>query len=370
MKKTMRLLFPAACAALLGACYSERWTSNYDSFPDFTDSQSAILDETQLSDEEKARRDAELRRWNEMPEQEYTINAGDEVKVVVYNHEDLSFNTVVTPDGHIGMVFLGQVKVAGLTLAAAAKKIEEGLAEYVKKPAVGISPTHISSERVTITGATKGPGMFNISNGMRLADLYAMSGGSSERLFDGQVLDAADLVNSMFARRVRDKDGKEHYEVLPIDFRKAIENGDTDHNVLLRKGDYIYIAVRSESMVCLIGDAITPHKRLWDNNLGILELLTTGGWVKETYWSHAILIRGGVANPTIYKIDLDGILAARKPNVKLAPGDIVYLPKDDISEYNVFVNKLMPTAQLINTLTTPLTFWEFFQRGGSGSGIE
>lgn len=355
-------LLPAALAAFAGACYSERWTSNYDSFPDFTESQSAILDETQLSEEEKARRDAELRRWNEMPEPEYTINAGDEVKVVVYNHEDLSFDTVVTPDGHIGMVFLGQVKVAGKTLGEAAKAIEDGLADYVKKPAVGIAPRHISSERATITGATKAPGMYGISNGMRLADLYALSGGSSERLFDGQVLDAADLVNSMFARRVRDKDGKERYEVLPIDFRKAIERGDTDHNVLLRKGDYVYIAVRSESMVCLIGDAITPHKRLWDNNLGILELLTTGGWVKETYWSHAILIRGGIADPTIYKIDLDGILAGRKPNVRLAPGDIVYLPKDDVSEYNVFVRKLMPTATLFNTVTTPVTLWDTFRR--------
>ncbi len=359
-----RVLFALALVAM-GACYPNRWTGNYETFPDYSESQSAILDETQLSEEEKAKRDAELRHWNEMPEPEYTINAGDEVRIVVYDHEDLSFSTVVTPDGNIGMVFLGQVKVAGLTLAEAARRIETGLADYVKKPAVGISPVQISSERVTITGATKAPGMYNISNGMRLADLYALSGGSSERLFDGQVLDAADLVNSMFARRVKDKNGKERYEVLPIDFRRAIELGDTDHNVLLRKGDYVYIAVRSESMVCLIGDAMTPHKRLWDNNLGILELLTTGGWVKETYWSNAILIRGGVANPTIYKIDIDSILAGRKPNVALAPGDIVYLPKDNISEYNVFVRKLLPTAQLFNTLTTPVSLWQAFKTSSS-----
>ena len=357
---TKRSLAALLLAAVLAGCYSDRWKRNYDSFPDFSESQDAILDETGLSDEEKARRDAELRRWNEMPEPVYTINAGDQVKVIVYDHPDLSFDTIVTPDGHIGMVFLGQVKVAGLTLDKAAKKIADGLADYVKRPAVGLVPIHISSESVTITGATKNPGMFNISNGMRLADVYALSGGSSERIFDGQVLDAADLVNSMFARRIKDKNGKEHYEVLPIDFRKAIEQGDTDHNVLLRKGDYVYIAVRSESMVCLIGDAMTPHKRVWDNNLGILELLTTGGWVKDSHWSHAVLIRGGIADPTIYKIDIDGILAGKKPNVKLAAGDIVYLPKDSISEYNVFVQKLLPTAQLFNALVSPVSLWSAF----------
>ena len=361
MKRCVPRFLAAAAAALAAGCYPDRWTSNYDSFPDFTESQNAVLDETSLSDEEKARRDAELKRWNEMPEPEYRINAGDAIHVVVYNNADLSFDTVVTPDGHIGMVFVGQLKVAGLTLKEAADLISSTLADYVKKPAVGVIPSRISSECVTIAGATKSPGMFNISNGMRLADLYAMTGGSSERLFDGQVLDAADLVNSMFARRVKDANGREHYEVLPIDFRKAIEQGDTNHNVLLRKGDYVYIAVRSESMVCLIGDAQTPHKRIWDNNLGILELLTTGAWVKESYWSHAILIRGGVADPTIYKIDIDGILAGKKPNVKLAPGDIVYLPKDNISEYNVFIRKLMPTAELFNTITTPVSLWQAFR---------
>ena len=33
-------------------------------------------------------------------------------------------------------------------------------------------------------------------------------------------------------------------------------------------------------------------------------------------------------------------------------GDIVYVPKDNLSEYNVFVRKLLPTAQLVNLLTS------------------
>ena len=142
-----------------------------------------------------------------------------------------------------------------------------------------------------------------------------------------------------------------------MDFSRAIEFGDRLNNILLRKGDYIYIAVRSESMVCLIGDVPNPHKRLWDNNLGLLELLTTGGWVNETYWPYAIIIRGGVSNPTMYKVDIDGILHGRKPNVMLEAGDVVYIPKDDISEYNVFVRKILPTAQLVNLLTSPVMWW-------------
>ena len=35
------------------------------------------------------------------------------------------------------------------------------------------------------------------------------------------------------------------------------------------------------------------------------------------------------------------------------PGDVVYIPHDNISEYNVFVRKLIPTAQFLSTFTFP-----------------
>ena len=338
--------FAGVLILLAAGCY-DRWTGNYDEFPDLSDSKSAILDETGLSPEDHARRLEELKALAGEKEPQYTINAGDSVEVKVYNHADLAVKTTVTPDGYIGMMFAGQVRVAGLTLAQAAGKIEKALEKYIRNPKVGISPYAIHSETATIAGAVAHPGMYGISNGMRLADLFAKAGGSSVRYYDGQTLDAADLKNSILVRNGRN---------LPVDFSKAIEEGDAWHNVLLRKGDYIYVAVRSESMVCLIGDVKTPHKRIWDRNLGLLELLTTGGWVNETYWRHAIVIRGGVANPKMYKVDLDGILQGRKPNVMLEAGDIVYIPKDNVSEYNVFVRKLLPTGQLLNLLTTPLTW--------------
>ena len=79
--------------------------------------------------------------------------------------------------------------------------------------------------------------------------------------------------------------------------------------------------------------------------------------MNDTRWSHAIIIRGGLANPVMYKVDVDRILCGKAPNVRLKSGDIVYVPKDNISEYNVFIRKLMPTAQLVNMLVTPATWW-------------
>ena len=350
--KNKRFLSSGILAGLLLCSCYDRWTDNYSEFPDLSDSKSAILDESGLSEAEIARREKSLQDWENAPAPQYRINAGDKLSIMVYDHADLATKCIVTPDGCIGFVFIGEINLAGLTLSEAAGKLEKSLSKYIRNPSVGITPYEIGSETVTIVGAVKHAGMYVISNGMRLADVYAKAGGSEQRYFDGQTLDAADLTNSVLVREG---------SILPVDFRRAVEQGDPKYNIRLRKGDYIYIAVRSESMVCLVGNVQRPHKRLWDNNLGLLELLTTGGWVQETYWPRVIIIRGGVANPTMYKVDLDAVLRGEKPNVMLHAGDIVYVPKDDISEYNVFVRKLIPTAQLINLITTPMTWYGTFK---------
>ena len=109
-------------------------------------------------------------------------------------------------------------------------------------------------------------------------------------------------------------------------------------------------------MVYLLGNVQKPYRQIWHKNINLLELLTAAGGVSETSWSHVIILRGGIAHPKMYKVDLDGILAGKKSNVRLAAGDIVYVPKDNISEYNVMVRKLLPIGQLLNMLTTPMTW--------------
>ena len=234
-----------------------------------------------------------------------------------------------------------------MTLSAASKAIEKALSKYIRNPKVGISPLEIRSETATISGAVNRPGMYTISQGMRLGDLFALAGGAPSRLYDGQTLDAADFAKSIFIR-----DGKP----LPVNFSKAIESGDPLDNVLLHKGDYIYIATRDNSMVYLIGDAKRSQRRVLTPNMGLLELIASCGGINETYWPYAIVIRGGAIRPKLYKVDLDGIVRGRKPNVLLESGDIIYVPHDDISEYNVFIRKLFPTFQLVNMISTPM-FW-------------
>jgi polysaccharide export outer membrane protein len=173
-----------------------------------------------------------------------------------------------------------------------------------------------------------------------------MAGSSSSRLFNGADVDVADLDHSIFVRRG---------EILPVDFRKAIDRGDPLHNVRIRKGDYVFIAQRMEASVIVCGEVSNPHKRLFEPGIGLVEVLTSAGWVKETHWKNVVIIRDGLSNPKLFKVNVDGILAGKCRNVPLKPGDIVYVPKDNMSEYNVFVRKLLPTAQFIGLAIHPFS---------------
>ena len=348
-------LVRAALAALLlpvflGGCYFSRLTGNFEKYPDLIDVDAGAVAESRLTEAELQERTEFLEKLEREPPEEFRINAEDQLNLVVYDHPDISGLTTVTPDGCIGLVFLGQVKVAGLTLGEAAKKIEDGLGRYLKNPAVGLSPTQISSQTVTLFGGVANPGIYPISSDMRLADLYAKAGGSAVRLVDGLNEDVADFSQSYLFRSGYER-------ALPIDFEKAILGGDSLHNVRLRKGDRIVIGLRTGSYVAVVGDVKTPHRKLWRPDLNLLDVMVDAGWTTEEHWSNVIVIRGGMAAPRLYKVDVDGILAGNRPNVRLAPGDIVYVPHDNITEYNVFIRKLLPTAQFINMLTTPFTTW-------------
>jgi len=344
----MRIVVFAFLCAILAGCYPDRYMGNYDATAELHvgADDSAVVEEAENDEETIARNEERLRSLEAEKEPVYKMNAGDEIEIRVYDHPDIGTKTRIGPDGTVGIAFVGQVKLSGKTIAEGAEFIRNGLLPYVKNPVVTITIIDVQSETATIAGSCAKPGVYSISQSTRLADFYAMAGSSANRLFNGVNVDVADLDNSMFIR---------NGEIVPVNFHKAIDRGDAIHNIHIRKGDYVFIAQRMEASVTICGEVGNPHKRLFEPGMGLIETLTAAGWMKESHWKHVIIIRDGLANPKFYKVDVDGILAGKTKNVTLKPSDIVYVPRDDLSEYNVFVRKLLPTAQLVGLIASPFS---------------
>jgi len=113
--------------------------------------------------------------------QDFTISNGDLLKITVYENDDLTTSTLVSPDGMINFPFIGDVKVAGLTVHEAEKTIAALLAKgYIKDPHVTVL---ISETRnmVYVTGEVQKPGAYKLDSATTVIMAIALAGGLTEK---------------------------------------------------------------------------------------------------------------------------------------------------------------------------------------------
>ncbi len=290
------------------------------------------------------------------PYPSYRVQGGDRFRVRVYNEEDLNHNTsattLVTPDGYLIMDMIDPVMIKDLTIIEATEKLKEALSVYIKYPRVSMMPESIQGKTATLMGAVREPGEFSVTENTRLSDFIAKGKGYASGILDDNTVDLADINNAYISR-----DGR----LLPINFAEALLKGNQRHNIRIFPQDVVYIPKKEESKVMVMGEVKRPRIVHWSEGMTFVDALAYCEGLSEDYWGTALILRKeahtGGGELTVYKMNVDDILSGREKNFKLASGDIVYIPKDSLAEYNVFVRKLMPTAQFINLLATPISWW-------------
>ena len=108
------------------------------------------------------------------------LGVGDAVRVTVFQQPDLTTETRITERGTIGLPLVGEVKVAGLTPAAAAAQVaaEFKKGQFLKNPQVALALTTVRSRQVSVLGMVARPGRYPLDDSSsRLADVIAAAGG-------------------------------------------------------------------------------------------------------------------------------------------------------------------------------------------------
>lgn len=108
------------------------------------------------------------------------LGVGDAVRVTVYQQPDLTTEARIAERGTIGIPLVGEVKVAGLSPAAAAAQIAQELkkGKYLKDPQVSVALVTLRSRQVSVLGMVARPGRYALDDtSSRLADVIAAAGG-------------------------------------------------------------------------------------------------------------------------------------------------------------------------------------------------
>jgi len=112
--------------------------------------------------------------------EKYRLDAGDEVKILVYDEPDLTVETTINDDGNINFPLIGLISVTGKTVLEVQKIIHDGLlGDYLLTPSVQVDI--VAYRSFYIHGEVNKPGGYPYQPGLNVDQAIALAGGLTAR---------------------------------------------------------------------------------------------------------------------------------------------------------------------------------------------
>ena len=112
---------------------------------------------------------------------DYKISPLDKLTIKVFKADDLSGDYDVDLAGHISMPLIGEVEAVNLTTAQLDQKLSTLLGKkYFEHPDVSVSIKQSTANVVTVDGAVKESGQFQVPGPVTLIQAVAMAKGTSD----------------------------------------------------------------------------------------------------------------------------------------------------------------------------------------------
>jgi protein involved in polysaccharide export with SLBB domain len=117
----------------------------------------------------------------------YRLGPGDQVRLTVFRHDDLSGQLEINGEGFLAMPLVGEIRGAGLTPRELENAVEVQLRDggYLVNPQVSIEV--LNYRPFYIIGEITNPGSYQYANGMTVANAVALAGGFTFRADQGDI---------------------------------------------------------------------------------------------------------------------------------------------------------------------------------------
>jgi polysaccharide export outer membrane protein len=282
---------------------------------------------------------------------DYRIGAEDLIEISVFEAPELDRTVRVSANGQISLPLVGSSQAAGLTSSELELVIQELLRQsYMKDPHVGVFVKDMQSHPVSVFGAVKKPGVFQIRGSKRLIEVLSMTEGLSDDAGDTVVVmrqarptgttDQMVDGGSAGAPALQEKGdkgavtramagGSVSGETLNINLKDLLNSSDSRGNVLIYPGDVI--KVTPAGVVYVVGEVKKPGGFVLktNENISVLQALALAeGLTRTSARGRVRIIRtdGATGARTETPVNLDKILGGKLPDPVLLPKDIVFVP--------------------------------------------
>ena len=244
---------------------------------------------------------------------EYAIGPKDLLEVRVVELPEVSGDRRVSESGTIDLPMVGEISVAGMTVAQIRERVEALLvAKYVNRASVTVNVKEFNNKPVSVLGAVQHPGTLSISGRWTLVKAISAAGGLTDRA--GRrivVLRRADNGLS---------------DTLEISSQDLFQTATAVWNIPIIPGDVINVIPRTTFTVFCLGEVKGAGALQFDSEdrLTLLSVIArAGGLTDRASKKIRIKRRSQDGKDSEIVVDYGRVLAGDVPDPEVQPNDVI-----------------------------------------------
>jgi len=197
---------------------------------------------------------------------DYIVGPFDILSIVVSGNVPLNYSAPVAPEGVFIVPTVGEIAVAGDTLAQVKKKIAGAIRKKYTAGEISVNLVGLRQFKVIVAGAVANPGSYLVSPVDRvdhvvyLANLGVTGASPAQKLApaSGLPLQAGEPRTRISLRNIRLI--RASHDTLTSDLMRYYASGDARYNPYLRDGDVIFVPAENiiGNMVTIYGGVLMP----------------------------------------------------------------------------------------------------------------
>lgn len=246
--------------------------------------------------------------------------------------------------GNIHLPLVGSVPAAGLTAAQLQQRLQKDYARYLRDPWLVVEIAEYKSQPLFLLGQFRNAGTHYMDRPLTLLQGLALGNG---------LLDSANLRS---ARLIRDG------RPAAVDLYRLLQEGTPGQNVWLRPGDTIFIPDDRNQNVFVFGAVAKPGPVAMPNGRLTLPQALASAGIGETrgQTEYVRIIRS--LSPTrgeLLVVDQGRIMRGEALPFPLLEGDIIYVPRSVVGNWNQAISEILPTLQAVSAILQPFVQIKF-----------
>ena len=269
----------------------------------------------------------------------YAIGPEDLLEIDAYNVDELKKTVRVNSLGEINLPLVGVLNVKGLTTSETERLIAKKLDKYIEETVVTVFIKEYKSQKITVVGAVKNPGIFTVTGQQTLIDVLMLSGGI-----------ANDSGNTCYILRPAEKSGQEHSsektgagrqaETILIDIDDLLINGNLALNIPVFSGDVINIP--RGGVIFVDGEVKDPGVYPVRGEIVLTKAIALAHGISPDALQNEVRIfrDNAKGEKEIITADYEAIRDGKKPDIALLENDVVIVP---VNGTKVFFKKFVGT---------------------------